>query len=122
MKKHHKKNEEMVIVELANRYKTILCQLIKSGKNYNQENMLFDPSEGYQKFWSLSSSENLTHEEREICRINFILSSLPHKESEIIFKEFFFPNEKFYWMRKYNRSTYYRLRAKAITNFYNFIK
>ena len=44
--------------------------------------------------------------------------SLTPKEMEIIWKEFFFPEDKFWWMQKYNRSTYYRLRNKAIKNFY----
>ena len=120
--KHSTKKEEKAILEVVNNYKTILCKLIKSGKNLNQEGMLFDPKSSYQAFWRTSSREFLSSDEREICRINFSLSALVRKEAEIIWNEFFFPIDKFYWMAKYNRSTYYRLRAKAITNFYNLIR
>ena len=120
--KHSTKKEEKAIIEVVTNYKTILCKLIKSGKNLNQEGMLFAPKSTYQAFWRTSSREFLSSDEREICRINFSLSALVRKEAEIIWNEFFFPIDKFYWMAKYNRSTYYRLRAKAITNFYNLIR
>lgn len=122
MKKQTLKHEERFIVNVVNNYKSILCKLIKSGKNLNQEGMLFDSSMTYQSFWKVSSNEYLSSEEREVYRINFSLSSLKKKEAEIIWREFFFPEDKFYWMLKYNRSTYYRVRAKAIKNFYELIR
>lgn len=84
--------------------------------------MLYDVTSSYHKFWTASSTESLNSDEREICRINFSLASLEKREAEIIWNEFFFPEEKFYWMKKYNRSTYYRIRAKAIMNFYTLVK
>ena len=61
-------------------------------------------------------------EEREILRINFIIASLPVNQKELIWKEFFFNEDKFWWMERYNRSTYYRLKTKAINNFYSLLK
>lgn len=120
--RQNKKKEEKAILEIVKSYKIILCNLIKSGKNLNNEGMLFDTSSTYSKLWKRSSAELLSPEEREIYRINFSLASLEKKEAEIIWNEFFFAEDKFYWMKKYNRSTYYRLRAKAINNFYTLIK
>lgn len=83
---------------------------------------MFDSGSKYNIFWKLSTETTLSENEREIVRINFILSSLNTKEKEIIWNEFFFNDDKFWWMSKYNRSTYYRIRAKAIDNFYLLIK
>lgn len=117
MTKKNTKKEEAAIILLVQRYKLLICQQIKAGTNC-KDGMLFDPSCDYKTFWKLSSGESLTDDERELCRINFVLASLNKKEMEIIWKEFFFPEDKFWWMQKYNRSTYYRLRNKAIKNFY----
>lgn len=122
MKKHTKKTEEAKIIEVVNKYKLLLCHQIKNGNSFNQEGLLFDSASKYNTFWKISSEKTLNEEEREIMRINFILSSLPIREKEIIWNEFFFNEDKFWWMRKYNRSTYYRLRAKSIINFYQLIK
>lgn len=121
-KKQSKKFEESKIIDLVNHYKVLLCQQIKSGKSFNQEGLLFDSGSKYNIFWKLSTETTLSENEREIVRINFILSSLNTKEKEIIWNEFFFNDDKFWWMSKYNRSTYYRIRAKAIDNFYLLIK
>ena len=120
--KTNRKNEENRILEVVNRYKLLLCHQIKSGNSFNHEGLLFDYNAGYDAFWELSSRKTLNEEEREIIRINFALSSLSQKEREIIWKEFFFVEDKFWWMRKYNRSTFYRLRAKSITDFNSLIK
>ena len=122
MKKHTKKTEEAKIIEVVNKYKLLLCHQIKNGNSFNQEGLLLDSASKYNTFWKISSEKTLNEEEREIMRINFILSSLPIREKEIIWNEFFFNEDKFWWMRKYNRSTYYRLRAKSIMNFYQLIK
>ena len=120
--KTNRKNEENRILEVVNRYKLLLCHQIKSGNSFNHEGLFFDYNAGYDAFWELSSRKTLNEEEREIIRINFALSSLSQKEREIIWKEFFFVEDKFWWMRKYNRSTFYRLRAKSITDFSSLIK
>lgn len=120
--KTNRKNDENKILEVVSRYKLLLCHQIKSGNSFNHDGLLFDYTAGYDAFWQLSSSKTLNEEEREIVRINFALSSLNKKEREIIWNEFFFTEDKFWWMRKYNRSTFYRLRAKAIANFAMLIK
>ncbi len=117
MQKHNTKKQEQEIMVLVKKYKMMICNQIKEGTN-TKEGMLFDPEQSYKTFYKLSAGESLTPEERELCRINFVLSSLPKREMEIIWKEFFFPEDKFWWMQKYNRSTYYRIRNKAILNFY----
>lgn len=116
-KKISKKNEENLINEVVKRYKICLCRAIKNGTSVKQDGMLFDPTAGYKTFWKISAGEELSDDEREICRINFILSSMVKREMEIIWNEFFFVEDKFWWMRKYNRSTYYRIRSKAISSF-----
>ncbi len=121
-KRNTKKVQEERINEIVNRYKLLLCHQIKTGNSFNQEALLFDSGSKYKTFWKFSSEKTLNDEEREIVRINFILSSMPVREKEIIWNEFFFCEDKFWWMRKYNRSTYYRLRAKAIENFYLLLK
>ncbi len=121
-KKQNKKVEEAAILEIVSRYKINLCHQIKEGKNLNQEGLLFDPDAKYDTIWKISSERPLNEEEREIMRVNFILSSLKRTEKEIIWQEFFFVEDKFWWMRKYNRSTFYRLRAKAIDSFYALIR
>lgn len=121
-KKNIRKIQEERILEVVNHYKLLLCHQIKTGNSFNQEALLFDSDSKYKSFWKYSSEKTLNDEEREIVRINFILSSLPIKEKEIIWNEFFFSEDKFWWMRKYNRSTYYRLRSKAIDDFYLLLK
>ncbi len=120
--KNLKKIQEEKILEVVNRYKLLICHQIKSGNSFNQEALLFDSGSSYNSFWKFSSENTLSDEEREILRINFILASLPVNQKELIWKEFFFNEDKFWWMGKYNRSTYYRLKTKAINNFYSLLK
>lgn len=122
MVKTNKRINENAIEEIVKDYKIILCNQIKNGKCTLNEGMLYEPALDYQCCWKASMSETLSTEERRLCRINFILASMPKKEMEIIWKEFFFLEDKFWWMRKYNRSTYYRLRAKAINDFLSLAK
>ena len=120
--KNLKKIQEEKILEVVNRYKLFICHQIKSGNSFNQEALLFDSGSSYNSFWKFSSENTLSDEEREILRINFILASLPVNQKELIWKEFFFNEDKFWWMERYNRSTYYRLKTKAINNFYSLLK
>ena len=120
--KNLKKIQEERIKEVVNRYKLLICNQIKSGNSFNQEGLLFDSGSSYNSFWKFSSENTLSDEEREILRINFILASLPVNQKELIWKEFFFNEDKFWWMERYNRSTYYRLKNKAINNFYGLLK
>ncbi len=117
MVNNEKNNNETFIRDLGKEYKLILCNQIKLGRCSLNEEMLYEPTLDYQSCWKASMSKEITDEERKLYRINFVLASLPKKEMEIIWNEFFFMEDKFWWMRKYNRSTYYRLRAKAINDF-----
>lgn len=117
MVKSDKKNKELLIKAIVKQYKTILCNQIKIGHCSVSEGMLYEPSLDYYACWKASLQDSLTSDERTICRINFVLSSMPKKEMEIIWNDFFFEEDKFWWMRKYNRSTYYRIRAKAMNDF-----
>lgn len=121
-KKKTKKNEEKFIKNIVSRYKNLLCLQIKSGHNLSQEGLLFDPETTYDTFWRYGSDTLLTKEERELLHVNFVLSALDKKEKEIIWNEFFFIEDKFWWMRKYNRSTFYRLRSQAIDSFCELVK
>ena len=79
--------------------------------------MLFDSAYEVQKMFTNVNDGELSNEKKEILRVNFVLASIERKKSMLIWKEYFFPIEKFWWMRYYSRSTFYRIRKKAIDEF-----
>ncbi len=102
--------------EVAQIYKRALAKLLREGKSSPQDNMLFDPEENYSSYWSLATKE-YSDDQKVIAKINFILASLESAVRDILWNEFFFQIDKFWWMRKYSRSTFYRLRKQAVTKF-----
>ncbi len=102
--------------EVAQIYKRALAKLLREGKSSPQDNMLFDPEENYCSYWSLATKE-YSDDQKAIAKINFILASLENTVRDILWNEFFFQIDKFWWMRKYSRSTFYRLRKQAVNKF-----
>ncbi len=102
--------------EVAQIYKRALAKLLREGKSSPQDNMLFDPEENYSSYWSLATKE-YSDDQKVIAKINFILASLESAVRDILWNEFFFQIDKFWWMRKYSRSTFYRLRKQAVNKF-----
>lgn len=117
-----KLNEE-TIIRVADKYKRVFCNLIKNGREANLTQLLKDES----KLSSASMNvldyarENLNSDQRFIIHIHFCLSLLSPEEREIIWKEFFISSPKLnkleWWYYKYARSTYYRIRSRAIRKF-----
>ncbi len=118
------KKEEKAITEIAEKYKKTFSNLIKNGKESNLPQLLKDESQPY--FSSVNildyAKENLNFDQRFIIHIHFCLSLMKPQEREIIWKEFFITqtseNKINWWSYHYARSTYYRIRNRAILNFY----
>ncbi len=117
------KLKEEIIIKIADKYKRVFCNLIKNGREANLTQLLKDESKP-----SLASmnvldyaKENLNSDQRFIIHIHFCLSLLNPEEREIIWKEFFITSPKLnkleWWNYKYARSTYYRIRSRAIKKF-----
>lgn len=104
------------IIDIAETYKRSLARLLREGKSSPQDSMLFDPSEKYSSYWSLNTDE-LNDEQKLVIKINFILSSLEKHIRDIVWNEFFFQIDKFWWMKRYSRSTFYRLRRQSVVKF-----
>ncbi len=108
---------ECKIKDIALKYKKDLSICMKNDNFNNEDLMLFDSAHEVQKRFININNDKLAEEKREILRINFVLSSMDRKRAMIIWNEYFFPVEKFWWMRDYTRSTFYRIRKKAIEEF-----
>lgn len=112
-----KKDLESRIMEISFNYKKNMNLCMKNN-SYDEPNlMMFDSAYEVQKTFTSIIDGDLAHEKKEILRVNFVLASLERKKSMILWKEYFFPVEKFWWMRYYSRSTFYRIRKKAIEEF-----
>ena len=98
------------------RYKKYLSQYIKENKEGNNSLMFYDVTRDVNDYLS-QISETTSPEKRYILRVNFALSCMETRASRILWKEYFFQIEKYWWMRLYTRSSFYRLRKKAINEF-----
>lgn len=102
---------------IAMKYKKNISICMRAN-NYNEAKlMLYDSASDIQKMFANTPNGELSQEKKEILHINFVLSSLDRNKANLLWKDFFFPIEKFWWMRIYSRSTYYRLRQNAIQDF-----
>ncbi len=110
-KEYERKMEECVM-----KYKKCLSYCLKE-ENQKFNNYLFYDSEHEigDYFEELSTTSSL--EKKYVLRVNFALSCMEARSSKLLWKEYFFQIEKFWWMRNYTRSTFYRLRKKAIEEF-----
>ena len=117
------KKEEEIVIQAADKYKKIFSNLIKNGKESNLTQLLKDESQPYSTSLNVLdyAKENLNSDQRYIIHIHFCLSLLEPQEREIIWKDFFIISPKVnktdWWVFSYARSTYYRIRNRAIKNF-----
>ncbi len=115
---------EELIMQIAEKYKKIFCTLIKTGREANLTQLLRDESKPYSSSLSILdyAKENLSADQRYIIHVHFCLSLLTPEEREIVWRDFFIIQPKVnkldWWDYKYARSTYYRLRSKAVRKFY----
>lgn len=122
------KKEETVIIQAADKYKRIFCNLIKNGKEANLAQLLKDESQPFYNSLNILdyAKENLSPDQRYVIHIHFCLSLLEPSEREIIWRDFFIVQPKFnrsdWWIFNYARSTYYRIRNRAIRRFYELCK
>lgn len=110
-------SSEKKLKEIALNYKKNLSICMKNNDYDEPKLMVFDSAFEVQKLYANVANNEEAKEKKEILRVNFVLASLERKMATIIWKEYFFPIEKFWWMRYYSRSTFYRLRKKAIEEF-----
>ena len=117
------KKEEEIVIQAADKYKKIFYELIKNGKESNLTQLLRDESQPYSTSLNVLdyAKENLNSDQRYIIHIHFCLSLLEPQEREIIWKDFFIISPKVnktdWWVFSYARSTYYRIRNRAIKKF-----
>ena len=117
------KKEEGIVRQAADKYKKIFSELIKNGKESNLTQLLRDESQPYSTSLNVLdyAKENLNSDQRYIIHIHFCLSLLEPQEREIIWKDFFIISPKVnktdWWVFSYARSTYYRIRNRAIKKF-----
>ena len=117
------KKEEEIVIQAADKYKKIFSDLIKNGKESNLTQLLRDESQPYSTSLNVLdyAKENLNSDQRYIIHIHFCLSLLEPQEREIIWKDFFIISPKVnktdWWFFSYARSTYYRIRNRAIKKF-----
>jgi len=122
------KIKEETIISVADKYKKIFCTLIKEGKESNLGQLLRDESQPFSNSLNVLdyAKENLTANHRFVIHIHFCLSLLKPQEREIIWRDFFLVQPKVnktdWWVFNYARSTYYRIRNRAINNFYELCK
>ena len=83
---------------------SIQMDTIRERKSYYQD-------KGTQWIDSLYSKEEL---EKAIQSYEFILSCLSEESRRIIEKDFLYKDKKDWWVLYYSRSTYYRLKTRAM--------
>ena len=110
------KIKERKLEEYVLNYKRCLSICMKNGDCIQGEYMFYDSSKEVNKYFE-ESTFGASKEKKYIMRVNFALSCLDVKSAKLLWKEYFFQIEKFWWMRLYTRSSFYRLRKKAINEF-----
>ena len=99
------------------KYKKSLSVCMKN-ENFNSvEYMFYDSKFNVSGYFEELNNVNTPKEKKYILRVNFALSCMDVRSAKLLWKEYFFNIEKFWWMRLYTRSTFYRLRKKAIDEF-----
>ena len=111
------KEKENVLKSYVIRYKKSLSQCMNDPTSISSdEPLLFDPS--FESRELLLASRKETNDPRKyLYRVNFALSCMERRKAILLWKEFFFQVEKFWWMRYYTRSTFYRIRKMAVEEF-----
>ena len=83
----------------------------------NQISRMFFLAREVDEFEKLSDIDAVDEKERYVSRVRAAFDSLKEEEKEMINNEFFYENYPFWWVNKYSRSAFYRLRNRSMFNF-----
>ena len=101
---YHRAQMKLQYLKEKSYYPSIQMDTIRERKSYYQD-------KGTQWIDSLYSTEEL---EKAIQSYEFILSCLSEESRRIIEKDFLYKDKKDWWVLYYSRSTYYRLKTRAM--------
>lgn len=101
---YHRAQMKLQYLKKKSYYPSIQMDTIRERKSYYQD-------KGTQWIDSLYSKEEL---EKAIQSYEFILSCLSEESRRIIEKDFLYKDKKDWWVLYYSRSTYYRLKTRAM--------
>ena len=101
---YHQAQMKLQYLKEKSYYPSIQMDTIRERKSYYQD-------KGTQWIDSLYNKEEL---EKAIQSYEFILSCLSEESRRIIEKDFLYKDKKDWWVFYYSRSTYYRLKTRAM--------
>lgn len=101
---YHRAQMKLQYLKEKSYYPSIQMDTIRERKSYYQD-------KGTQWIDSLYNKEEL---EKAIQSYEFILSCLSEESRHIIEKDFLYKDKKDWWVLYYSRSTYYRLKTRAM--------
>lgn len=101
---YHRAQMKLQYLKEKSYYPSIQMDTIRERKSYYQD-------KGTQWIDYLYSKEEL---EKAIQSYEFILSCLSEESRRIIEKDFLYKDKKDWWVLYYSRSTYYRLKTRAM--------
>ena len=101
---YHRAQMKLQYLKEKSYYPRIQMDTLRERKSYYQD-------KGTQWIDSLYNKEEL---EKAIQSYEFILSCLSEESRRIIEKDFLYKDKKDWWVLYYSRSTYYRLKTRAM--------
>ncbi len=101
---YHRAQMKLQFLKEKSYYPSIQMNTVRERKSYYQD-------KGTQWIDSLYNKEEL---EKAIQSYEFILSCLSEESRRIIEKDFLYKDKKDWWVLYYSRSTYYRLKTRAM--------
>ena len=101
---YHRAQMKLQYLKEKRYYPSIQMDTLRERKSYYQD-------KGTQWIDSLYNKEEL---EKAIQSYEFILSCLSEESRRIIEKDFLYKDKKDWWVLYYSRSTYYRLKTRAM--------
>ncbi|MDO5811949.1 MAG: hypothetical protein Q4Q31_02510 [Bacillota bacterium] len=101
---YHRAQMKLQLLKEKSYYPSIQLDTVRERKSYYQD-------KGTQWIDSLYNKEEL---EKAIQSYEFILSCLSAESRQIIEKDFLYKDKKDWWVLYYSRSTYYRLKTRAM--------
>ena len=101
---YHRAQMKLQFLKEKSYYPSIQINTVRERKSYYQDR-------GTQWIDSLYNKEEL---EKAIQSYEFILSCLSEESRRIIEKDFLYKDKKDWWVLYYSRSTYYRLKTRAM--------
>lgn len=101
---YHQAQMKLQFLKEKSYYPSIQIDTVRERKSYYQD-------KGTQWIESLYNKEEL---EKAIQSYEFILSCLSVESRRIIEKDFLYKDKKDWWVLYYSRSTYYRLKTRAM--------